>query len=141
MNLRLAESVPASLRAPARRVAFIVLLICSTMKAGLCEQPHVVTVQPGATEELFFQVNLSGNIYVRLGTEDGSEPCADFWWITWPLGTVESLGRHCGFATFSIPGWSKLAVSSKLRVGRTKSVTKIAVFENSSVAHSWKFSF
>jgi hypothetical protein len=141
MTLRLAQDMTASLRCLARCAACLVALVCSTMQAGLCQQPHVVTVQPGATEDLYFQVNLKGAVYVRIGTQTGNEPCADFWWITWPLGSVESLGRHCGFATFTIPGWAKLAVSSKLRVGGTKTVTTIAVFDNSAVAYSYKFPF
>ncbi|MBB5503708.1 hypothetical protein [Paraburkholderia sp. MM5384-R2] len=124
--LRMMTTASSAMVSKARIMLPLVMVVGLAAQPVDCEPVHVITVQPGATEDLYFQFNLSGNVYVKIGTKDAGEPCAEFWWITWPLGRVEALGRPCGFATFEIPGFSKFAISSKLRVGGTKTLTDLA---------------
>jgi hypothetical protein len=96
------------------------------------EDVQVIDIQPGEQSDIFFQVNTTGQVYLKIVSENG-DPCADFWWIKWPFGTVEQLGRKCGNVVFDIPGVSSASVSSKLRAGGIGTHIKIGVFSNESV--------
>ena len=97
---------------------------------------EVIDIIPGQSKDVYFEINLKGRVYIRIVGPPGAEACATFWWIKWPLGNIKDLGRHCGSATFEIPGWLDLAVSSKLRVGSANSPLKIVASENASIANS-----
>lgn len=103
--------------------------------------PKIVDIPPQKSVDLYFQFNLSGSVFVKIGAKPGDSPCADFWWIKWPLGTIEKLGRHCNFAQFKIPSVFDLSISSKLRVGAADNPIKVGVSDSSSVAHSISFDF
>ena len=103
--------------------------------------PQIETVQKGESKDLYFQINLSGKVFVNVGSPPGGSNCAEFWWIKWPLGNIKSLGRHCGATSFDIPGLLDFAISSKLRVGGTDNLVKIAISATESVANSVTFSF
>ena len=79
--------------------------------------PQIENVSKGESKDLYFQINVSGTVYVKIAAKPGESACANFWWIKWPLGNIKALGRHCNFARFEIPGITDLALSSKLRVG------------------------
>jgi hypothetical protein len=111
------------------------------MQSTLAASPQIIDVAPGQTEDAYFQINLSGKVFVVIAAKPGDEACADFWWVTWPLGRVESLGRHCNSASFPIPGVLSAAISSKLRVGGVKNKVKIGISANEEVAHNLKFTF
>lgn len=102
---------------------------------------QLISLSPGDSADAYFEANLSGKVYVKIGAKAGDSACAEFWWIKWPLGNVESLGRHCDFAEFEIPGMLGLAISSKLRVGGATNPIKLAVTADEAVAHSVKFDF
>jgi hypothetical protein len=103
--------------------------------------PQIETVQRGESRDLYFQINLSGKVFVNIGASAGGSNCAEFWWIKWPFGNIQSLGRHCGAASFDIPDLKDLAISSKLRVGGTTNQVKIAISASEAVANSATFSF
>ncbi len=100
------------------------------------EDYKLIEIGPGETKDLYFEVNLAGSIHVRIAAAPGAEPCADFWWIKWPLGTIKDLGRQCGSASFEIPGWLDFSLSAKLRVGNARTPLKIVASENATVANS-----
>lgn len=100
-----------------------------------------IDLNKGTTVDVYFEVNVDGKLYVRIAAKPGESNCADFWWIKWPFGNVESLGRHCDFASFSIPGIMNLAYSAKLRAGGTTNNVKLGVSATESVAHSSTFNF
>lgn len=113
-----------------------------------CLQPGVVAADPqhidlvkGGTADVYFKVNITGKVYVSMGARPGESACAEFWWIKWPFGTVEPLGRHCGFSSFDIPGLTSFAFLAKLRAGGAINDVKLAVSATESVAHSATFEF
>lgn len=101
----------------------------------------IIDVPAGSTQDVYFEINLKGKVHVRLVAEDGGEACAEFWWIKWPLGNIQSLGRHCGSAAFDIPGLFDFAVSAKLRVGGAARHLKIVGSDDVSVANSVTVTF
>ena len=103
--------------------------------------PQIETVQKGESRDLYFQINLRGKVYVNVGGPPGASNCADFWWIKWPFGNIQPLGRHCGNVSFDIPGLLDFSISSKLRVGGVENEVKIAISATESVANSVIFSF
>lgn len=103
---------------------------------------EIHTIQKGQSSDLYFQINLKGRVFINIASRAGESNCANLWWIKWPLGNIEDLGRHCGLASFEIPTlFRNLAFSSKLRVGATENEIKIAVAASESVANSVKFDF
>lgn len=125
------------------RTAFMVsstTMIVTSVTAQV-KDPHIYTVEKGQSAALYFEINLKGTVYVKLGAKPGESNCAEFWWIIWPLGNIKSLGRHCGTASFKIPGVFDLAFSSKLRVGATDNQVKIAISASESLANSASFGF
>lgn len=96
----------------------------------------LLEIAPGETKDLYSEFNLQGRIHVRIASAPGAEPCADFWWIKWPLGDIKSLGRQCGSVSFEIPGWLDFSLSAKLRVGNARTPLKIVASESATVANS-----
>jgi hypothetical protein len=97
---------------------------------------QIIDVPVGHAVDAYFEINVSGKVYVRIETSSGPG-CADFWWITWPLGRIQELGHHCASAQFEIPGLlSDLSVSSKLRAGGVSQPTKLVVADRIEVARS-----
>jgi len=109
--------------------------------AWAAQDVQIVDVPAGVSSDVYTEVNLSGKIYLKIISEPGEEPCGEFWWIKWPLGNIEHLGRGCGLVSFEIPGIYHGAVASKLRVRAIKSRIKIAVSSVESVASSVKVTF
>lgn len=122
-------------------VPFLMLMMFLCTPFTFAENQKVIEIVPGQNGDAYFEINLKGSVYVYLVGEPGGEPCADFWWIIWPLGNIKTLGRFCHQATFEIPGWTSFAFSSKLRVGGAKNRVKVAVSENSEVAHKQTIHF
>jgi len=122
-------------------VPFLLFMLFICTPISYAQEQHVVEIGPGQSGDAYFEINLTGHVYVYLVGEPGGEACADFWWIKWPLGTTETLGRFCNEAKFEIPGWTSFAFSTKLRVGGTKNRVKVAVRENSEVAYKHTITF
>jgi hypothetical protein len=101
----------------------------------IASEYQVITVTPGNDADVYFQINLSGTVYLKIETPRGPG-CADFWWIIWPLGTVKQLGTRCGSDRLPIPSWSDFAIASKLRVGGVSEPTKIIAASSETVANS-----
>lgn len=102
---------------------------------------QIESLERGETKDLYFQINVAGKVHVKMIASGSGEPCANFWWIKWPFGNVEQLGRHCSFASFDIPGLFRGAVSSKLRVGGSENDLRLGIAADETVARSWKFEF
>src|SRR5262249_3700146 len=74
-----------------RRAALGVLASVQFVPLASAADYQIIDVPVGHAVDAYFQFNLSGKVYVRI--ETNSVPgCADFWWITWPLGRVQELG-------------------------------------------------
>lgn len=114
--------------------AFVLLHFASAAHA-IAADYQIIDVRPGETVDTYFQINLSGKVYVRIETKRGPS-CAEFWWIIWPFGTIKSLGRQCNGENFEIPGLSDFAFSSKLRAGGVAESTKLIVSASEAVARS-----
>lgn len=102
---------------------------------------QIISISSGQTVDAYLEINASGTVFVSIRNSSQDQACADFWWITWPFGSVKNLGRQCGSADFEIPGISALALSAKLRVGGVIRSTKIVVADNATVARSVTVSF
>ena len=127
-------------------VAIRMVVISMAALAGhsvMAADPQIIEVKPGESADAYFSVNISGKVFIKIAAKPGEEACADFWWIKWPAASVTQLGRHCNAASFEIPGlfgWPP-SVSSKLRVGISKNVVKLAVSATEQVANSYTFTF
>jgi hypothetical protein len=87
--------------------------IASTSFAS-AQEHQLIRVEKDSTQDVYFEINLSGYVYLSIRSADGIG-CADLWWIKWPLGTLTQLGTRCGNIRLAIPGISDFAISSKLR--------------------------
>lgn len=92
---------------------------CLSLGGAARAQPpyQVIDLPAGAQTDLYFQVNVTGKLYVRLAARDGKTACANLWWVKWPFGTVEQLGRVCDRAAIDIPALADISLSSRLRAG------------------------
>jgi hypothetical protein len=111
----------------------VVGILAVGLKTARADNYQIISVEPGQNVDVYFEINLSGG--VRIVSRSGSG-CADFWWINWPFGTLQSLGRHCGAARFKIPGLTNFAIASKLRAGGVTEPTKIVAAANEQAANS-----
>lgn len=121
-----------------RRLAFIGALI--TANPALAADRQIVKAPAGKTVDAYFQINVSGDLFLRIKTKDGSN-CARFWWIKWPFGSVSQLGRLCGSVKIPIPGIFSFSVASKLRVASEGSDTLIALAADERVANTTNLEF
>jgi hypothetical protein len=96
---------------------------------------QVIDLQPGQTVDVYFDINLSGSVSLRIVTKSGLG-CAELWWIKWPLGDIKSLGRKCGSARIALPGITDFAIAGKLRAGGASVPMKIIAASNERVANS-----
>ena len=109
--------------------------------ARAAENYQIIDVPTGAPRDVYFEINLSGKVYLHLVAENGAEACAEFWWIKWPVGNIKSLGRHCGNAEFETPGLLDFAFSAKLRVGGANTHPKIVASDDVQVANTITVTF
>lgn len=126
-------------RAMVRRALVGLLMYASPVV--LAADTQLIQVQPGQNTDVYFEINVSGKVYLAIHAPSGGEACASFWWIKWPFGATESLGWQCNSASFDVPGITSLALSAKLRVGGAKQPLKIVVAANQQVAHSATVTF
>jgi hypothetical protein len=97
---------------------------------------QVISVESGHNTDVYFEINVSGKVYLAIYAPPGGDACANFWWIKFPLGSIKDLGRHCGTVSLEIPGLAELTLSAKLRVGTAKQPLKIIAAANEKVARS-----
>jgi hypothetical protein len=96
---------------------------------------QVIAIDPGQTVDVYFEIDLSGTVALRIETA-GGPGCAEFWWIKWPFANISSLGRICGTTHIPIPGLTALAISGKLRASGVSKPTKIIAASSERVANS-----
>lgn len=114
-----------------------ILLFLTTIapeNQALAADYETIWVGPGQSVDVYWGVNLSGKVFVAADA-DGQPSCLDYWWITWPLGRNVGLGRHCGRATFDLPGLGSFAIGGKLRAGGADAKTRIRGTADERVAH------
>lgn len=100
-----------------------------------------IDVPAGSQQDLYFEINVKGTVYLKIAAEGGGQACASFWWVKQPFGRVEQLGQPCNFARFDIPGLSSGAISAKLRVGGAARHLKLALSANEQVARGATITF
>src|SRR5271156_3875749 len=66
------------------------------------DAPQIVDIPEGQSADVFFQINTSGKLYLKV-VAAGGESCVDLSWIKWPNGEVQNVGRTCGNATIAPP--------------------------------------
>ena len=106
-----------------------------TVKPSQAVEYQVIDLQPGQTVDVYFEINLTGNVALKIATQTGLG-CAELWWIEWPFGNIKSLGKKCGLVRLSIPGLTNFAVAGKLRATGANAPTKIIAASNERVANS-----
>jgi hypothetical protein len=116
-----------------KAILLALLLGNSASNAG-ANDDTTVWVDPSNSVDVYWNINLSGTVRV-VADVDGRPACIDYWWIQWPLGSIKSLGRHCGSASFALPGLSDLAIGGKLRAGGAEVRTRIKSSATEKVAH------
>lgn len=120
----------------------LAILFLFTVSASADSQKayQVIDVPPGQTVDTYFEINLSGYVFLNIGNKSGPA-CVDLWWITWPLGRIKEIGNTCGSVRLNIPGWLDLAIASKLRARGGNELIKIVASENSQVANTIRIEF
>jgi hypothetical protein len=113
---------------------FVTPVFCSE-ECAQAANFQTIDIKPGETVDVYLEINLQGSVAVRIATQTGAG-CAELWWIEWPLGSVQSLGRHCGTTRIPIPGLSQFAFAAKLRAAGVNVPTKIVASATESVANS-----
>jgi len=102
---------------------------------------QIIAVSAGDTADVYFEINLSGKVYLRIVAPPGAEACADLWWIKWPLGNIQDVGRRCGSLQLEVPGLTDIAISAKLRVRAGNSPLKIVAAATEAAGNSALVSF
>jgi hypothetical protein len=114
------------------------LLICFgilNLRSAAAADYQVIDILPGQTVDVYFEINLSGTVTLRIATKAGPG-CAELWWIRWPLGDIKSLGKRCGSVRLALPGFSDFAIAGKLRATGVNVPTKIVAAANERVANT-----
>lgn len=123
-----------------RRFIGATVAILITAGPGSARDYEIVSIKAGDTADVYFQINLSGTLYLNIRTKEG-EGCAHLWWIKWPMGTIQNEGKQCGFVKLDIPGIFDFSISSKLRASAEGSDIKIGYSANEAVAHTITLDF
>jgi hypothetical protein len=116
-------------------LAIFILSCTYNLRAAHSADFQIIDIDPGQTVDVYFEINLSGSVVLRIATQSG-QGCAEFWWIKWPLGNISSLGKRCGSTRIAIPGLSDFAVAGKLRATGVNVPTKIVAAATEQVANS-----
>jgi hypothetical protein len=112
----------------------IVALVAMCALPARAEDYKTVWVSPGESVDVYWDINLSGKVYLAADI-DGRPACLDYWWIVWPFAQVKNVGRHCGRASFDLPSLSDWAIGGKLRAGGADARTRLRGTAQESVAH------
>lgn len=120
-----------------RGLLFSTVFICMAIspRAVWAAKYQVIELYPGQDVDVYFEINLSGTVALRIETMSGPG-CVELWWIRWPLGSIASLGKRCGSFRLPIPGVTEFTVSAKLRATGVDRRTKIIAAANERVANS-----
>jgi len=122
---------------------FLCAIVILSIQAGpvYSEDLKTFLISPGENKTLFTNVNTSGKVYVRIVAEPGKEACLNFWWIKYPIGNVEQLGRYCNRAIFAVPSLRNGAFATKLRAGGARSDQAVGLSANEAIAHGFTYRF
>jgi hypothetical protein len=107
-----------------RSAVFLVATMMLSPVAISAAEYETILVNPGQNVDIYWEINLSGKIFLAADIH-GQPACLNYWWVTWPFGRNLELGRHCGRATFELPGLGSFAVGGKLRAGGADATTRI----------------
>jgi hypothetical protein len=119
----------------ARAATAVLLIVALSPTPTVAADYQIIELNRGQTVDVYFEINLAGSVALRIMTMSGPG-CAELWWIKWPLGNIESLGKRCGSVRLRIPGISNFSVAAKLRAGGVDRRTKIVAAATEQVANS-----
>lgn len=119
----------------------IIAVLAVTFMAGegAARDYDVVSLKSGERKEVYFQINLSGNVYLDIRNKDGAG-CATLEWTSWWNMWRKEEQRQCGFATIKIPGVFDGAVWGTLWATAEGDI-KIGYSADERVARSITFEF
>jgi hypothetical protein len=115
-------------------IASVVVFDLILMPTAVADDVKIFWVEPGQNIDVYWSIDLSGSVFV-VADHEGQAACLDYWWIAWPFTQIVQLGRHCGRATFKLPGFGNYAIGGKLRAGAADIRTRIQGTSNEVVAH------
>jgi hypothetical protein len=127
-----------------------ILLFClsaiTVVAPSLCsadDSVQIIDVLPDQSSDVYFFINLKGKLYLKIAAEGDNKPCAEFWWIKWGFGTIETIGQRCNEFVLDIPEASIAdpVISGKLRTSGAHYRLKIGVSADEGVAHDLSLSF
>lgn len=115
-------------------LAVAIVVFLKSELSVMAEDYDTFWIEPGTSVDVYWNVNLSGRVY--LAADIGGGPaCLDYWWIVWPFTQIKNLGRFCGRAAFDLPGISDFAIGGKLRAGGATAKTRLRGTADESIAH------
>src|SRR5690349_6082205 len=117
-----------------RPLISLLLIGCLASLPAASANYQIFTLRAGRNTQIFYEVNTSGTVFLKIESRDGAPACANFWWITIPWGKNKDLGHQCGQARFEIPGFPHFG--SRLRVGGADEGTRVLLTTEESVANS-----
>ncbi|MFF0948269.1 hypothetical protein ACFYE9_11510 [Rhizobium leguminosarum] len=104
------------------------------------DEYQTIWIDKGQSVDIYWQVNLAGKVYLSADVA-GQPACLDYWWIIYPFTQIKKLGRHCGRASFLLPGLSDWGIGGKLRAGNAEGKTRILGTSQETVANSFPVNF
>jgi hypothetical protein len=116
-----------------------VLAVLSMTREAAARDYDIVSLKSGERKEVYFQVNLGGNVYLDIRNKDGAG-CATLEWTSWWNLWRKEEQRQCGFTTIKIPGVFEGAVWGTLWATAEGDI-KIGYSADERVAHSITFDF
>jgi len=118
------------------RIGTVGCFLVSTLAYG--QAPQRIKIPAGQTADLWYGVNVTGNLNIRIQTRDGKNELK-LSWIKWGVGSIQEIGNWGPAGSINIPiAWWRGIVSAKLR-GEASNDT--IVYISDRVAIDKKFVF
>jgi hypothetical protein len=106
------------------KIFILILLAAALVVPARGQAIRSVRIPKGESADIWFGVNVTGKVSIRVVTRDGSNKL-NLWWITWGVGSAQSLGNYGPAGDLPIPiTWWKGVISARLR-GQASSDTVV----------------
>lgn len=124
-------------RSSRSRAVVAVILILLLSPPGIWAEKEI-RISAGHSVDIWWGVNVSGNIYYIIRSRDGNNT-VKFWWVKWGTGWTETVGPRSNSGTLRIPiSFFKGVLAAKLRASSDVDAV-VYIQENSAPATGLTF--
>lgn len=117
-------------------LAAIFLATLGNSQASASDEAVVVHLRDGETKSVYWQINLTGVVFLSIRSAAGAG-CARMFWRTFPLNRTVSLEEICGNVRLEIPGIRNGAIMSTLWARANQGEVKIVGSSSERVAYDF----